>query len=159
VRVVDAERIARSGGEPAVGLVLGLLAEITALRERVDEHERLLKRDSTNSSLAPSNDPPLKLKKHRPTLLPMTLQASERGSSLCAPGISPGCARLEIWLTRGKKLILNIHGTVFKERKFGLQLAVARAARKGDLHLKVTFIPPGGINPTEIVNLTIRERA
>ena len=46
-------------------LVLGLLAEITALRERVDEHERLLKRDSTNSSLAPSNDPPLTRQQRR----------------------------------------------------------------------------------------------
>ena len=32
-------------------LVVGLLAEVAALRERVDEHERLLRRDSTNSSL------------------------------------------------------------------------------------------------------------
>jgi transposase len=46
-------------------LVLGLLAEITALRERVDEHDRLLKRDSTNSSLAPSNDPPLTRQQRR----------------------------------------------------------------------------------------------
>jgi transposase len=65
VRVADAERIARAGGEPAVELALGLLAEITALRERVDEHERLLKRDSTNSSLAPSNDPPLTRQQRR----------------------------------------------------------------------------------------------
>jgi hypothetical protein len=65
VRVADAERIARAGGEPAVELVLGLLAEITALRERVDEHDRLLKRDSTNSSLAPSNDPPLTRQQRR----------------------------------------------------------------------------------------------
>jgi transposase len=65
VRVGDAERIARAGGEPAVELVLGLLAEITALRERVDEHDRLLKRDSTNSSLAPSNDPALTRQQRR----------------------------------------------------------------------------------------------
>jgi transposase len=65
VRVADAERIARAGGEPAVELVLGLLAEISALRERVDEHDRLLKRDSTNSSLAPSNDPPLTRQQRR----------------------------------------------------------------------------------------------
>jgi len=62
---VDAERVARAGGEPAVELVLGLLAEITALRGRVDEHDRLLKRDSTNSSLAPSNDPPLTRQQRR----------------------------------------------------------------------------------------------
>jgi transposase len=65
VRVADAERIAGAGGEPAVELVLGLLAEISALRERVDEHDRLLKRDSTNSSLAPSNDPPLTRQQRR----------------------------------------------------------------------------------------------
>jgi hypothetical protein len=65
VRVADAERIARAGGEPAVELVLGLLAEVTALRERVDEHERLLKQDSRNSSKAPSNDPPLTRQQRR----------------------------------------------------------------------------------------------
>jgi hypothetical protein len=58
VRVADAERIARAGGEPAVELVLGLLAEIRELRERLDEHDRLLNQDSRNSSKAPSNDPP-----------------------------------------------------------------------------------------------------
>ena len=65
MRVADAEQIARAGGEPAVDLVLGLLAEIALLRERVDEHDRLLKRDSTNSSLAPSNDPPLTRQQRR----------------------------------------------------------------------------------------------
>ena len=54
-----------AGGKPARELVLGLLAEIAVLRERVDEHERLLKRDSTNSSLAPSNDPPLTRQQRR----------------------------------------------------------------------------------------------
>ena len=54
MRVEDAEQVARAGGEPAVQLVLGLLTEVAALRERVEEHERLLKRDSTNSSLPPS---------------------------------------------------------------------------------------------------------
>ena len=46
-------------------MVLGLLAEITALRERVDEHERLLKQDSHNSSKAPSNDPPMTRQQRR----------------------------------------------------------------------------------------------
>ncbi len=40
MRVEDAERIARAGGEPAVALVLGLLAEIAVLRERVEEHDQ-----------------------------------------------------------------------------------------------------------------------
>jgi transposase len=65
VRVADAERIAGAGGEPAVELVLGLLAEVALLRERVDEHDRLLKQDSTNSSKAPSNDPPLTRQQRR----------------------------------------------------------------------------------------------
>jgi len=65
VHVADAERVALAGGEPARELVLGLLAEIAVLRERVDEHERLLKRDSTNSSLAPSNDPPMTRQQRR----------------------------------------------------------------------------------------------
>jgi transposase len=65
VRVADVERIARAGGEPAVELVLGLLAEIRELRERLDEHDRLLNRDSRNSSKAPSNDPPLTRQQRR----------------------------------------------------------------------------------------------
>ncbi|HYB29880.1 MAG TPA: DUF6444 domain-containing protein [Solirubrobacteraceae bacterium] len=65
MRVADAERIARAGGEPAVELVLGLLAEIRELRERLDEHDRLLKQDSRNSSKAPSNDPPLTRQQRR----------------------------------------------------------------------------------------------
>jgi transposase len=65
VRVADAERIARAGGEPAVQLVLGLLAEVKELRERVDEHERLLGRDSTNSSLPPSRDLPMTRQQRR----------------------------------------------------------------------------------------------
>jgi transposase len=65
VRVVDAERVALAGGEPARELVLGLLAEVAALRERVDEHERLLNRDSTNSSLPPSRDPPMTRQQRR----------------------------------------------------------------------------------------------
>jgi len=34
VRVAGVERIARAGGEPPVQLVLGLLADVSALRER-----------------------------------------------------------------------------------------------------------------------------
>jgi transposase len=41
------------------------LAEVTALRERVEEHERLLNRDSTNSSLPPSRDPPMTRQQRR----------------------------------------------------------------------------------------------
>jgi transposase len=65
VRVTDAERVAVAGGEPARELVLGLLAEVAALRERVEEHERRLNRDSRNSSVAPSSDPPLTRQQRR----------------------------------------------------------------------------------------------
>lgn len=65
MRVSEAERIAVAGGEPARELVLGLLAEVAALRERVEEHERLLSRDSRNSSVAPSTDPPLTRQQRR----------------------------------------------------------------------------------------------
>lgn len=82
LRVEEAERIARAGGEPAVQLVLGLLAEIAALRERV-EHERLLKRDSTNSSLPPSRDPPLTRQQRR------ALARERAKQSLRKPGGQP----------------------------------------------------------------------
>jgi len=84
VRVEEAEQIARAGGEPAVALVLGLLAEIAALRERVDEHERLLKRDSTNSSLPPSRDSPLTRQQRR------ALARERAKASLRKPGGQPG---------------------------------------------------------------------
>lgn len=86
MRVVDAERIARAGGEPAVELVLGLLAEVTALRERVDEHERLLKRDSTNSSLAPSNDPPMTRQQRRALARERAKQDLQRRKAGGQPG-------------------------------------------------------------------------
>jgi transposase len=76
--------VARAGGEPAVQLVLGLLAEVAALRERVDEHERLLKRDSTNSSLPPSRDPPLTRQQRR------ALARERAKASLRKPGGQPG---------------------------------------------------------------------
>ena len=84
MRVEEAGRIARAGGEPAVQLVLGLLAETAALRERVDEHERLLKRDSTNSSLPPSRDPPLTRQQRR------ALARERAKASLRKPGGQPG---------------------------------------------------------------------
>ncbi len=84
MRVEEAEEVARAGGEPAVQLVLGLLAEIAELRERVDEHERLLKRDSTNSSLAPSRDPALTRQQRR------ALARERAKASLRKPGGQPG---------------------------------------------------------------------
>ncbi len=84
MRVEEAEAIALAGGEPARELVLGLLAEVAALRERVDEHERLLKRDSTNSSLPPSRDPPLTRQQRR------ALARERAKASLRKPGGQPG---------------------------------------------------------------------
>lgn len=87
MRVEDAERVARAGGQPAVQLVLGLLAEVAALRGRVDEHERPLKRDSTNSALRPSRDPPL-ARQHCSALARECAKASSR-----QPGGQPGHER------------------------------------------------------------------
>ena len=84
MRVADAERIALAGGQPARELVLGLLAEVAALRERVDEHERLLKRDWTNSSLPPSRDPALTRQQRR------ALARERAKASLRNPGGQPG---------------------------------------------------------------------
>ena len=84
MRVEEAERIAMAGGAPARELVLGLLAEVAVLRERVDEHERLLRRDSTNSSLPPSRDPPLTRQQRR------ALARERAKASLRKPGGQPG---------------------------------------------------------------------
>ncbi len=84
MRVEEAAAIAVAGGEPARQVVLGLLAEVAALRERVDEHERRLKRDSTNSSLPPSRDPPLTRQQRR------ALARERAKASLRKPGGQPG---------------------------------------------------------------------
>jgi len=65
VRVEDAEAVALAGGEPARVLVVGLLAEVAALRGRVEEIECLQSRTSPNSSLPPSRDPPLTRQQRR----------------------------------------------------------------------------------------------
>jgi len=61
----EAEAIYTAGREPVVGVLLALSArleaqdaQLAALVERVEELERRLKRDSSNSSLPPSDDPP-----------------------------------------------------------------------------------------------------
>lgn len=57
----EAEAIALAGGERAHELVLALLDrldDLGRLQEQVEELERLLNRNSRNSSLAPSSDPP-----------------------------------------------------------------------------------------------------
>jgi len=58
VRGEQAEAIALAGGEPARELVVMLLGEGAELRERVEDLERRVDRDSGNSSMAPSSDPP-----------------------------------------------------------------------------------------------------
>ena len=61
MRREEIEAIALAGGEPARELVVGLLAqvaEVAVLRERIEELERRIDRDSGNSSMPPSSDPP-----------------------------------------------------------------------------------------------------
>lgn len=62
---LEAEAIYAAGREPVVEVLLALSArleaqdaQLTALAERVDELEQRLKRESRNSSLPPSHDPP-----------------------------------------------------------------------------------------------------
>jgi hypothetical protein len=61
----EAEAIYEQGREPVVDALLALStrleaqdAQLVALAERVEELEQRLKRDSRNSSLPPSHDPP-----------------------------------------------------------------------------------------------------
>jgi len=61
----EAEAIYAQRREPVVGVLLALSArleaqdaQLAALAERVEELEQRLKRDSSNSSLPPSHDPP-----------------------------------------------------------------------------------------------------
>jgi transposase len=65
VRREEVEAIALAGGEPARELVVGLLAEVAALGERVEELERRLNRSSRNSSMPPSSDPPMTRQQRR----------------------------------------------------------------------------------------------
>ncbi len=61
MRREEIEAIALGGGEPARELVVGLLeqvAQLPALRERIEELERRAGRDSGNSSQPPSSDAP-----------------------------------------------------------------------------------------------------
>ena len=76
--------VALAGGEPARELVVGLLAQVAALTARVEELERLANRNSGNSSLPPSRDPPLTRQQRRELA---RLRAKE---SLRKPGGQPG---------------------------------------------------------------------
>ena len=84
MRVEDAEAVALAGGEPARELVVGLLAEVAALRGRIEEIERLQRRTSLNSSLPPSRDPPLTRQQRR------ELARKRAKESLRKPGGQPG---------------------------------------------------------------------
>ena len=58
MRREEVEAVAVAGGEPAGRLVLALLDEVVALRERVEELERCVGRNSGNSDMPPSSDLP-----------------------------------------------------------------------------------------------------
>ena len=87
MRNAEAEAIALAGGEPARELVISLLeqvAQVAQLLERVEELERRLSRDSTNSSLPPSRDPPLTRQQRR------ALARERAKASLRKAGGQPG---------------------------------------------------------------------
>ncbi len=58
MRREEVEAIALAGGEPARELVLALLDRVVAHEVRLEELERRLGRDSSNSDSPPSSDPP-----------------------------------------------------------------------------------------------------
>jgi transposase len=58
MRREEAETIALAGGEPARELVVGLLDLVVSHELRLEALEREVKRDSSNSSMPPSSDPP-----------------------------------------------------------------------------------------------------
>ncbi len=58
MRREEAEAIAVAGGEPAGALVVALFDRVAAYEARLEELERQIGRDSTNSSQSPSSDAP-----------------------------------------------------------------------------------------------------
>jgi transposase len=97
----EAEAIALAGGEPARRLVLRLLDaldrvaealdEVTALRARVEELEQQLNRNSRNSSVAPSSDPPLTRQQRRQLARERAKKQLQReGRERCEQGAQPG---------------------------------------------------------------------
>ena len=84
----------------------------------------------------------LKLHKHASTMLPMTLNASKVGI-------------IELWLTRGSKLILNMHAIVLRPGHYGLRLVVPHSSTKTALRLKVNFIA-GTTQMSHTITLVIR---
>lgn len=84
----------------------------------------------------------LKLHKRGSTRLPITLKVSK-------PGV------IEVWLGRGKKLILNIQVGALRKGEFSLLLNVPHTTSKRDLKLKLAFFS-GGVAPIETINVTTR---
>jgi hypothetical protein len=84
----EAEAIYAAGREPVVEALVGLSArleaqdaQLAALAERVEELGQRLKRDSSNSSLPPSHDPPW---------LGMRGRSRGTGGRLAASRVIPG---------------------------------------------------------------------
>ena len=84
----------------------------------------------------------LKLRRHGPTTLPMTLQASTHG-------------QIELWLSRGNKSIIEIQAWAFRPCKFGLKIDVPHGAAHGNLKLRLAFISGDAFNPTTTINLSV----
>jgi hypothetical protein len=100
----------------------------------------------------------LRLAKRGATTLPLTVTIAGPRPSMCTRATSAGCTRLELWLTRGKKLVLNLHGTVFKPGAFGLKLRVPRSVGRSTLTLRLAVVPPEGVSPTRQLSVTVRMR-
>jgi transposase len=86
MRVQEAEAVAVAGGERARELVVALLAEVGRLRERVEELERVARRDSRNSSVAPSSDPPLSRQQRRQLAREKAKREQDRRKRGAQPG-------------------------------------------------------------------------
>ena len=86
----------------------------------------------------------LKVSKHGPVVLPLTLKPATHGA-------------IEIWFTQGKRLILNAHVTSYRRAAFGLRLTLSSAAATSSLQLKIVFSTGAtAVKPTRTIKLTIR---
>ena len=62
---------------------------------------------------------------------------------------------IEVWLNRGKKLLVDIHVGAIRKGEFGLLLNVPHTTSKRDLALKLNFFS-GGVAPIATISLTTK---